>query len=250
MLYQLSHVRVHPYLSNPDARDSTASAGIDVGARLLHVVVLDATARVVLVEAVPAAEIHVLADALADSAPAVAIDAPDRWSTAPHVSDHTLAPKFRSARCAEIGLGRQYRMWVPWTTPTDPREAPEWIHVGIRLFQALRARGHDPAEAYPHAAFRMLNRFQPLPPKRTADGRGRRLALLAEAGVGALDRLGSSHDALDAAAAALVALHRRRGVASAASCNHDGTAIWLPAGDKGAWSPPGVPEPARTPLRP
>jgi predicted nuclease with RNAse H fold len=203
------------------------TVGIDVGARALHLVSLDGDARVVDTATLAATDPDA-AVAFADGAVAVAVDSPDRWSTAPHAGDETLAPKFRTARCGEVGLGRQQGIWVPWTTPVEPSPGT-WIDAGIALFSALRAAGHEPVEVYPHAVFRVLHDGRRPLNKRTAEGRHLRAALLRAAGVAcpALERWG--HDALDAAAAALVALRRAQARARPVTCGHDGTAIWLPA---------------------
>lgn len=200
-------------------------AGIDVGARQLHAVVLDGNTGMAQARAFAAGDNEILG--WVAGAVAVGVDAPDRWSTAPHVDNLSLPPKFRSARCAEIGLGRCHRIWVPWTTPVNPTSG-SWIDVGIRLFSALRAEGHQPLEAFPHAAFRVLNLRRRPPSKRTLAGLEARVALLRGAGLTALGLDAWDHDALDAAAAALVALRHTQGRAVAATCGHDGSAIWLP----------------------
>ena len=207
--------------------------GIDVGARRLDGVALDGKGRVLDAVAFPAAELGALV-AWAATARAVAVDAPDAWSAAPHADDEGLAPKFRSARCAEIALGRTEGIWVPWTTPVE--EAPgTWIAVGVRLFAALRDAGHQPLEVFPHAVFRLLGGGRRPPRKRTVEGAVVRAGLLRAAGVtspaaptvpAAMASWG--HDALDATAAALVALHHTRGTARGVTCGHDGSAIWLP----------------------
>lgn len=199
--------------------------GVDVGARRMHAVALDSRGAVVGVGAFDAVRLAELVTWAAGAAQ-VAVDAPDRWSTAPHGADQDLSPKFRTARCGEIALGREHRIWVPWVTPIEP--APGWISAGIELFAALRAAGHDPVEVYPHAAFRVLGGGRRPPPKQTRTGAERRVRLLEEAGVRAARLPGGSHDAIDAAAAALVGLHRARGTARSATCGHDGSAIWLP----------------------
>lgn len=225
--------------------------GIDVGARRLDGVALDDEGRVLDTVALPASEIAAVVD-WANGAAAVAVDAPDAWSTAPHGGDDRLAPKFRSARCAEIGLGRLEGVWVPWTTPVEPAPGT-WIHVGVSLFGALRAVGHEPVEVYPHASFRVLAGGRRPPAKRTAEGRRVRAGLLRAAGVAGPGVESWRHDALDAASAALVALHRTRGTARGVTCGHDGSAIWLPAPISGAEerrpSTAGVAEPAPSPLR-
>ena len=242
MLYQLSHVRVPIHLSNSNSPDSTPSVGIDIGARTLHAVGLDGSGRVTEVRTFDTADLQAVVDWVAAAgAGAIAVDSPDRWSTAPHAGDPALRAKFRTARCGEIGLGQHHRLWVPWTAPCDALGAAGWMRVGVALFETLRAAGRDPIEVYPYAAFRVLNRGRPLASKRTVAGRSERRELLHDAGVGGVGLLGAGHDALDAAAAALTALHRRRGVAEPATCGHDGTAIWLPA--QPAARPPEPPEP-------
>ncbi|MDQ4133499.1 MAG: DUF429 domain-containing protein [Actinomycetota bacterium] len=158
----------------------------------------------------------------ASGAAAIAIDSPDRWSSGPHRDDDSLAPKFRTARCAEIGLGRQFGVWVSWATPTRPLVG-SWMHVGIDLFAALRDNGHEPLEVYPFAAFSALAGGRSLPKKQTRAGRRERASLLSVSD-------GLSHDSLDACAAALVARDHHDSRAAPATCGHDGTAIWLPAG--------------------
>src|ERR687885_558287 len=98
--------------------------GIDVGAAWLHVVALDDMASVV-----------------------------DRDVFA--ADDDSLILKFRTARWAEIGLGRGHGIYVPWTTPPH-RLAGSWMDAGIAQFSALRQAGHSPIECYPYAAFRRL----------------------------------------------------------------------------------------------
>lgn len=201
--------------------------GIDVGARRLHAVALDLETATVDGDVFDAGRLDELA-AWVSGAGQVAIDSPDQWSTAPHKGDHHLSSKFRTARCGEIALGRDYGIWVPWTTPVEP--APGWIHVGIDLFAALRAEGHEPVEVYPHAIFRLLAGGRRLPPKHTGAGARERVELLQQAGLSEPSLALWSHDAVDAAAAAVVALHRARGMARPATCGHDGSAIWLPRG--------------------
>ena len=200
--------------------------GIDVGARLLDAVALDGEGGVVGAAVFSSADVEGLV-AWAARARAVAVDAPDAWSTAPHADDEGLAPKFRSARCAEIALGRIEGMWVPWTTPVEA--APDtWIDVGIRVFAALRDAGHQALEVFPHATFRVLGGGRRPPKKQTVEGARTRIELLRAAGVSAPAMASWGHDALDAASAALVAQHHTRGTAKAVTCGHDGSAIWLP----------------------
>jgi predicted nuclease with RNAse H fold len=200
--------------------------GIDVGARRLHAVALDGAAALAGTWVFDADDLDGVV-AWARGARHVAVDSPDRWSAAAHAGDDALPPKFRTARCGEIALGRVHRIWVPWTTPVEA--APGWIHVGVDLFAALRADGHHPLEVFPYAAFRVLAGGERLAPKRTAAGAWSRIALLEQAGLSKPPLQGLSHDLLDAAVAALVALHRERRTARPVTCGHDGSAIWLPA---------------------
>jgi len=163
---------------------------------------------------------------LLGEAQGVAVDSPGAWSTAPHAGDETIAPKFRLGRCGEIALGREYGIWVPWSTPPEPAPGT-WMAAGIELFAALRAAGHDPVEAYPYGGFRLLAGGR-LPKKTTPEGRAARAGLLRAAGV-EVDGLEKSHDFLDAALVALVAHQRAQGTARVATCGHDQSSIWLPA---------------------
>jgi hypothetical protein len=156
----------------------------------------------------------------------VAVDSPGAWSTSPHAGDESVARKFCLGRCGEIALGREYGIWVPWSTPPQPAPGT-WMATGIALFDALRAAGHDPVEAYPYGGFRLLAGGR-LPKKTTPSGRAARALLLRSAGV-EVDGLEKSHDFLDATLVALVARHRSLGTARVATCGHDQSGIWLPA---------------------
>src|SRR4051812_18951425 len=122
--------------------------GIDLGTRALHVVTLQETrARMRVTDA------RVLTpDAKSDPAPivaaarAVAIDAPAAPSSGCHAGDESLAPKFRTARCGEIALGRGAAIWVPWPTPTGATDAPAWMQVGFAAWAAARAHAPEPIE--------------------------------------------------------------------------------------------------------
>jgi predicted nuclease with RNAse H fold len=201
--------------------------GIDVGARRLDAVALDYEGRVLDTAVFPSTEVSRLLD-WAVGASGVAVDAPDAWSTAPHADDDGLPPKFRSARCCEIALGRSEGIWVPWTTPVVAAPGT-WIAVGVRLFAALRDAGHRPLEVFPHATFRVLAGGRRPPKKQTVEGLRARTSMLRAAGVSGPMIATWTHDAVDAASAALVALHHTRGTARAVTCGHDRSAIWLPA---------------------
>ena len=142
----------------------------------------------------------------------------------PHAGDDALAPKFRLARCAEVALGREHGIWVPWVSPAE-RPPYGWIATGLTVFDALAPLGVPLLEVYPHAVFRALARTR-LPRKATPEGRAARAALLAAAGVAV--PAGASHHALDALAAALVARDHAAGRARRVGCGHDDSAIWLP----------------------
>src|SRR3954454_10255583 len=198
---------------------------VDVGALRVHVVVIDRHSQVACAEVVAASDSDRLLE-LAKGAKGVAVDSPGAWSTAPHAGDESVSRKFRLGRCSEIALGREYGIWVPWSTPPEP-EPGTWMATGIALFDVLRAAGHDPVEAYPYGGFRLLA-GERLPKKTTPEGRAARAALLRSSGV-EVDGLEQSHDFLDAALVALVAHHRWLATARVATCGHDGSGIWLPA---------------------
>jgi predicted nuclease with RNAse H fold len=162
----------------------------------------------------------------------VAIDAPAEQGEPRHRDDPSLSPKFQLARCGEIALGVRRGFWVPWVTPPRGRSVPGWMATGFALWQQVHELGLRGIEVYPYAAFRVLASGGRLPKKSTVTGRQERARLLEQAGLDAV-RL-PSHDALDAAVAALVADEGRRGVADEVRCDpasgreHDGSSIWLP----------------------
>ena len=198
--------------------------GVDVGAHRFHLVAINARCRIVAAKVIPATETPEVLG-FVPRAEGVAVDSPGAWSTSPHAGDETVAPKFRLGRCSEIALGREYGIWVPWSTPPEP-EPGTWMAAGIGLFDALRGVGMDPVEAYPYGGFRVLAGRR-LPKKTTPDGRAARAALLRSAGV-EVNGLEKSHDFLDAALVALVARQRSMGTARVATCGHDQSGIWLP----------------------
>jgi predicted nuclease with RNAse H fold len=190
--------------------------GIDVGARRLDAAAVNLDGVVIDVAAFDASDASAAA-AWCRGADVVAIDAPQRLSDAPHANDVGLAPKFRTARCAEIDLGRRHRLWVPWTTPTADAPLPGWMASGMALFAALQGA----IEVFPYAAFHVLAGAR-LAPKQTPAGRAARARLLGLP----LDR--HSHHVLDALIAARTARDHALGQAVAVTCGHDGSAIWLP----------------------
>lgn len=203
--------------------------GLDVGAREIHGIAIDDSGQVLDAIDFDAAEPEMV-QSWAEPAKAVAIDSPDRLSTGPHSTDESLSisPKFRNARCAEIGLLKQYRLQVPWATPTkEPVDG--WMRVGIALFEVMRKAGQSPIEVFPDSAFRRLaGQLGPLKKKGTRAGLAERCELLARVGMkGAGSALWSTHG-IDAAMASVLACMFAAGDAIAATCGHDGSAIWIP----------------------
>lgn len=205
--------------------------GIDVSSKALHCVAIDDEGAVVDAQVINPADVQSIAKRYED-ARSVAIDAPSDLSTRPHLGDPDFRPgaKFRPGRCAEIALGVDYGLWVPWVAP---HEAPVsgWMDVGRRVFEAFRVAGVEPIEVYPHAAFRAL-RWR-LPSKQTAAGIQARAAVLAECGVEGSMLTMWSHDGLDATIGAVVARDHSNGTAIKVTCGHDDSAIWLTAGARG-----------------
>jgi hypothetical protein len=101
------------------------------------------------------------------------------------------------------------------------------MRVGFGLYQGLAAAGHSPIEVYPHAGFRALAGAM-LPPKRTIAGLRERVELLRREGVDGVGMQLWSHDAVDAALAALLAVRAHEGTAIPVGCGHDRSAIWMP----------------------
>jgi predicted nuclease with RNAse H fold len=201
--------------------------GIDVGADRLHCVAVDARLQVADTAIFASAEMGELVEWVPVAA-TVAIDAPAELSTAFHADDEKLSPKFRRARCAEIALGRDVGCWVPWVTPTT---APQdgWMATGFALYAALRADDFEPIEVFPYAAYRELVRPNRLPRKQTVAGVQARVSALRKLGIDEPNLPLWSHDDLDALVGAVVARDHARKTARAATCGHDGSAIWLPA---------------------
>jgi predicted nuclease with RNAse H fold len=200
--------------------------GIDPGASAIHCVVMD-EARRIIDGRVLAADAPTQLPEVTAGATRIAIDAPAALSTAPHADDLNVSRKFRTARCCEIALGRQYQLWVPWVTPVAGTAVPSWMQVGFQLYAELAANGHTPLEVFPYAGFRLLSSTK-LPKKTTRAGIVERVARLEAQGITAPWIALWSHDALDATLAALVALRAIEGTAVAVGCGHDDSAIWIP----------------------
>jgi predicted nuclease with RNAse H fold len=110
---------------------------------------------------------------------------------------------------------------------TEP--VPGWMATGLAAYEELRRAGVEPIEVFPYAGFRTLVRPERLPSKRTTEGVRVRVQTLRNAGIDDDNLLMWSHDGLDALLAALIAYDHAAGSATAATCDHDGSAIWLPA---------------------
>lgn len=200
--------------------------GIDVGADRLHAVALDDAADVLEARIFGPEELTALVS-WSTEAQVIAIDAPAMLSTAPHKDDPDISAKFRLSRCADIALGRVHKIWVPWATPTAEQEVSSWIRKGLEVFERLSGKDSRVVEVFPHAAFVRLAGGR-IPSKKTVAGLNKRAELLESAGVKAPWLSMWSHDSLDAAVSAVVALRVHEGAAVKASCEHDDSAIWLP----------------------
>jgi len=210
------------------------AVGIDLGARALHLVVVEGPAHglaVVDTAVVLPDEVATLTEVCAGAA-AIAIDAPSDPSIATHAGDESLSPKFRVARCGEIALGQQHRCWVPWVTPRADADTPGWMQVGYRAWSGLRDAGHGPIEVYPSGAFTALAGAR-LPKKSTPAGLRARIDLLGRFAEFPTSAADWGHDTIDATVAALIAAWRATdGPVVAARHDHvgeDGSAIWIPS---------------------
>lgn len=155
----------------------------------------------------------------------VAIDGPPGPSAEPFANDMRVSPKFRRARGCEVELGRQRGIWVSFATGPEPLTG--WMAEAARVHGLAEDLGHRTLETYPHAIYRTLLGRRPAK-KTTGAGTNDRVNALGSIGL-EYERLSMwSHDALDAAAAAVVALHYIEGIAEPITCPADATTIWLP----------------------
>jgi predicted nuclease with RNAse H fold len=202
--------------------------GVDVATDRLHCVALHEDGSFAAGRVYAGNELDSLT-AWAAEATVIAIDAPAELSTEPHAAEDALPPKFRRARCAEIALGRDHGIWVPWTSPIGP-PVPGWMATGLELYSSLaKSARSELIEVFPYAAFRLLTRPERLAEKTSVAGIRQRIDALGAVGLPVEHLALWSHDSLDAAVAALVALQRRDGEAESVTCGHDDSAIWLPA---------------------
>lgn len=204
------------------------AVGVDVGADRLHVVALDRRLAVVDSAVFDPAD-HQAVDGWIANLPdgsVVAIDGPPGPSAAPFADDPSVSPKFRCARGCEVELGRQRGIWVSFAT--GPETLTGWMAEAARVHQWCVASGFEALETYPHAVYRTLLGRRPAK-KTTGLGVSERVDVLRAVGLTELTLPMWSHDALDAAAAAVVAHQRLSDTAMAVTCTLDATTIWLPS---------------------
>ncbi len=128
---------------------------------------------------------------------------------------------------AGVGL-----FWTTHATVTRFKGASEWIARALRLFDEAHASATKAIETHPHGAFTFLWR-QPgaptnLPKKKGPAGRAARLAMLRAFIPTLEDAALRDHDAVDAAAAALVAVLHRLGATKSFGTEGGGGLIWMP----------------------
>lgn len=212
---------------------SCVAIGVDVGAEKLHLVSLDAQSRIVAMDTVPSGSLLGFDAYLAHLGKngVVAIDGPAGPSVGAYAFDAHVSNKFRLARGCEVELGRQRKIWVSFATGPDPLSG--WMAVAESVHQRTENAGFRALETYPYAIFTTLLGSRP-PKKTSAAGAQERVRLLHASGIRGPNLATRSHDELDAAAAALVALHAYHGTAEAITSPLDHTSIWLPP----AGSPP------------
>lgn len=116
--------------------------------------------------------------------------------------------------------------WTTHATLARFDGAARWIARSLRLFADPAGRAFERIEVYPHGAFRALGGR--LPAKGTRAGRAGRLAVLARLVAGTSAAALPDHDALDAAAAALVGALRGLGLARKVGTVEGGGEIWMP----------------------
>jgi predicted nuclease with RNAse H fold len=205
---------------------SVAGVGIDVGADRLHIVGLRADYSLALSAVIDPDDLGALRSVLEGlTSCSVGIDGPSSPSAAPFANDQTVSTKFRNARGCEVVLGREFGIWVSFATGPEPLTG--WMKVAAEVHAAAHATRHIALETYPYAVYRLLVGHRP-PKKSTAAGISARVDALRARGITEPTLALWSHDALDAAAAALVAVDHSKGIATRAYCPQDDTTIWLP----------------------
>ena len=210
------------------APDKTMAVGVDVGADRLHLVCLGPAFGISDTAVIDPADRAGVDKWFARLPPqsVIAIDGPPAPSAAPFADDATVSPKFRRARGCEVELGRRRGIWVSFATGPEPLMG--WMAEAAHVHRLAGSLGHRALETYPYAIYRTLLGRRPAK-KTTGIGTIDRVVALRSAGFDHDALAMWSHDALDAAAAALVARHYADGIADAVTCALDGTSIWLPS---------------------
>ncbi len=203
------------------------AVGVDVGADRLHLVCLGPGYEISGTAVLDPGDRAAVSAWFALLPPhcVVAIDGPPAPSAAPFADDTTVSRKFRHARGCEVELGLRRGIWVSFATGPEPLTG--WTAEAALVHELTRSLGHRALETYPHAIYRTLLGRRPAK-KTTGIGTMDRVGALQSVGVDHETLAMWSHDALDAAAAAVVARQHLEGVAEAVTCAIDSTAIWLP----------------------
>ena len=201
--------------------------GVDVGARLLHLAVLDAGGGVEL-DVLPPDRLAAWVARRRDAGLAgAAVDAPAGWADDLHAEDDRVAPKFRRRGAETVLALRDPPHFVSWPSPAaDETDAAAhgWVAVGIGVHEVLRVAGVPVDECWPHASWQRLASARRLPPKASADGLALRRGLLAAAGLAPGPLADAGHDRLDAAVAAFTAATVDEAERRRASCDRHGPA--------------------------
>jgi predicted nuclease with RNAse H fold len=135
-------------------------------------------------------------------------------------------------RASEVELTKQ-GVKLFWTTKNTVEKfdgASRWIARSIELFS--NEVSAPKIETHPHGAFtflwQALGQEDGLPPKSKPDGQAARLAILKKFLPTLTRDMVPDHDAMDAAAAALVAALHRLGKTKSFGSDEKGGLIWLP----------------------
>lgn len=201
--------------------DGRLYAGVDVGARRVHAIVLRQDGVLSFV-ARYAGEAEGVAD-FCSAAARVAIDAPGGPSAGAHRGDLSVAAKFRAGRCSEVPVPGVPA--VPWVSPLSVADAPGWMRTGFSVWSSLVATGAEVVETFPAAFFHRLHGGRWPPPKTSAAGRAVRLSLLSAVVDLPSDAARWGHDDLDAVACSVVAALGRP--ATHVCDRPDGSVMWL-----------------------